>query len=95
MKTLIKKILFQSLRDGTGRHPGFRNQCTCACRFESDRRHFLNKKISKIFNFQKTNKLVIFFMYRHMNVESFKSFENFFGRVFVCFFFAKKNARKF
>ena len=29
----------KSLRDGTGRHPGFRNQCTCACRFESDRRH--------------------------------------------------------
>ena len=29
------------LRDGTGRHPGFRNQCTCACRFESDRRHLI------------------------------------------------------
>ena len=33
-----KNFLPVSLRDGTGRHPGFRNQCTCACRFESDRR---------------------------------------------------------
>lgn len=29
-----------SLRDGIGRHPGFRNQCRKACRFKSGRRQF-------------------------------------------------------
>ena len=37
----IKNEFLLSLRDGTGRHPGFRNQCTCACRFESDRRQII------------------------------------------------------